>query len=86
MQELNRTGVAHVLVHEITHVIEGVTRHSASGIMKARWDTRDYFDMRRKPLSFAQEDVNLIYDGLKVSRVAPAAMLTRVTRAAVAGQ
>jgi hypothetical protein len=86
MQELNRTGVAHVLVHEITHVIEGVTRHSASGIMKARWDTRDYFDMRRRPHAFAQEDVSLIYDGLKIPRVASAAMLTSVARAAVAGQ
>jgi hypothetical protein len=80
-----RLVMAHVLVHEITHVLEGIDRHSATGIMKARWNDHDYFEMRRKPLLFAQEDVNLIYDGLKVPRMAPAAVLTRVTRAAVAG-
>ena len=86
VQELNRNRgivMTHVLVHEITHVLEGISRHSSTGLMKARWDYRDYFEMLRKPLPFAQEDVNLIYDGLKVPRVAPAAV---VTRAAVAGQ
>jgi hypothetical protein len=70
VQELNRNGVpsvlAHVVVHEITHVLEGIDWHSATGIMKARWDDNDYFQMRRKPLPFALEDVSLIYDGLKV--------------------
>jgi hypothetical protein len=27
--------MAHVLVHEITHVLEGISRHSSTGIMKA---------------------------------------------------
>jgi len=88
VQELNRNAgvwsvMAHVLVHEITHVLEGIDRHSATGIMKARWDYRDYFEMDRKSLPFAQEDVNLIYNGLKVPRGVPDAA---VTRAAVAGQ
>lgn len=87
VQELNRNGgpsvLAHVLVHEITHVLEGIDRHSATGIMKARWNYNDYLEMRRKPLVFAQEDVNLIYAGLRVPRVAPA---VTVARAAVAGQ
>jgi hypothetical protein len=91
VQELNRNGgpsvLAHVLVHEITHVIEGIDRHSATGIMKDRWDDNDYFEMRRKPLPFAQEDVNLIYDGLqarqgRVATAVPAA----VSRATVAGR
>jgi len=78
VQELNRNGgpsvLAHVLVHEITHVLEGIARHSATGIMKDKWDDNDYFQMRRKPLRFAPEDVTLIYDGLKVrhARVATA--------------
>lgn len=76
VQELNRYGgpavLAHVLVHEITHVIEGISRHSATGIMKARWDAHDYLEMRRKPLPFAQEDVTLVYNGLKLPPVAPA--------------
>ena len=70
VQELNRNGgpsvLAHVLVHEITHILEGIDRHSATGIMKDRWDDNDYSEMRRKPLRFAQQDVDLIYDGLKV--------------------
>ena len=82
VQELNRNGgpsvLAHVLVHEITHVIEGIDRHSATGIMKDRWDDNDYFQMRRKPLRFAQKDVDLIYDGLKVRQ---ARLATAVTAA-----
>jgi len=69
VQEMNRNGgpsvLAHVLVHEITHVLEGIDRHSATGIMKGRWDDNDYAEMRRKPLRFAPEDAGLIYDGLK---------------------
>ena len=56
VQEVNPNGgpsvMAHVLVHEITHVLEGVARHSGTGVMKARWDDRDYFEMRRKPRPF----------------------------------
>jgi hypothetical protein len=87
VQELNRNGgpsvLAHVLVHEITHVLEGIDRHSATGIMKAHWNDQDYFEMRRKPLVFAPEDVNLIYAGLKVPSVVPA--VTAVNRTVVAG-
>jgi hypothetical protein len=80
VQELNRRGgpslLAHVLVHEITHVLEGISRHSATGIMKDRWDDNDYSEMRRKPLRFAQEDVNLIYDGLKARQARVATAVT----------
>jgi hypothetical protein len=69
VRNLNRYGVrfvmAYVLVHEITHVLEGIGRHSTTGIMKARWEENDYFEMSRQTLVFAQEDVDLIYDGLK---------------------
>jgi hypothetical protein len=56
--------LAHVLVHEITHVLQGVSRHSATGIMKAHWDVRDVCEMRLRHVSFANEDVRLIRDGL----------------------
>jgi hypothetical protein len=36
--------------------------------MKDRWDDNDYSEMRRKPLCFAPEDVDLIYAGLKVPK------------------
>jgi hypothetical protein len=79
--------MAHVLVHEITHVLEGITRHSATGIMKARWDDNDYFEMSCKPLGFAQEDVELIYAGLKVRQARFATAWSAVASlVAVAGQ
>jgi len=89
VQQLHGAGVrfvmAFVLVHEITHVLEGIERHSATGVMKARWNDSDYFEMRLNRLRFAPEDVDLIYDGLKMrqARVATSAL---VTRAAIAGQ
>ncbi len=56
--------LAHVLVHEITHILQGVNQHSDSGIMKARWEQDDYSHMDTKPLSFTEADVDLIYIGL----------------------
>ena len=56
--------LAHVLVHEITHILEGVARHSETGIMKPNWTPGDYYDMQKKPLPFASEDVELIHRGL----------------------
>ena len=56
--------LAHVLAHEITHVLEGVAIHSAAGIMKARWTPSDYTEMRRGPLRFTQEDLLLIRRGV----------------------
>jgi hypothetical protein len=60
--------LAHVLVHEITHILEGIARHSATGIMKANWTTGDYYDMQTKTLAFATEDVELIHRGLAERR------------------
>ncbi len=52
--------LAHVLVHEITHVLEGVERHSDAGVMKASWNADDFRQMARSPLPFAAEDIHLI--------------------------
>ena len=57
--------LGHVLANEIVHVLQGVNVHATSGIMKARWDKRDYDDMRRGPLPFTQEDLTLIDRGLE---------------------
>jgi hypothetical protein len=56
--------LAHVLVHEITHMLEGIDRHSETGIMKAHWNARDYADMAANPLPFAPVDITLIQLGL----------------------
>jgi hypothetical protein len=44
--------LAHVLVHEITHILQGVNRHSESGVMKSPWTVEDHRAMASKPLQF----------------------------------
>ncbi len=56
--------LAYVLVHEISHILERIDRHSESGIMKAHWDAADYVQMQHRALVFAAEDVDLIHRGL----------------------
>jgi hypothetical protein len=58
--------LAHVLVHEITHVLEDVSHHSGTGIMKAQWNSDDYHIMASHPLPFAAVDVELIRSGIDV--------------------
>jgi hypothetical protein len=56
--------LAHVMVHEITHVLEHSTHHSGDGVMKARWSHEDYQLMRHRPLPFVPEDVEGIREGV----------------------
>ncbi len=64
--------LAHVMVHEITHMIEGACRHSESGIMRAQWSEADHKMMKTHPLPFAPEDVDLIHRGLMARAAAEA--------------
>ena len=66
--------LAHVLVHEITHILQGTDGHSNTGIMKARWDRRDLEHINVQPLSFSAFDVSLLRLGLasRPARVAAA--------------
>jgi len=61
--------LALVVVHEVTHILQGIDRHSASGIMKAQWSTYDFTLMKRDQLRFTDSDVELIQGGL-AARVA----------------
>jgi hypothetical protein len=63
------TLLAHVMAHEITHLLEGVARHSRTGVMKAHWDRDDLMQMAYEPLPFALEDIELIQRGLRFSAV-----------------
>jgi hypothetical protein len=56
--------LAHVLVHEITHIVQGISRHSDTGVMKAHWTARDLCEMRRRRLPFTPVDLELIHQGL----------------------
>jgi hypothetical protein len=58
------TVLGHVMVHEITHIIQGVSRHSDTGLMKPHWSSHDLRKMRYKPLRFTQEDLILLYSAL----------------------
>ena len=60
--------LAHVLVHELTHVLQCLDRHADSGVMKAHWTSEDYYEMRWKPLAFTEQDVQLIRLGMEVLR------------------
>jgi len=59
-QRLGPILLGHVMAHELGHVLEGVDRHSPTGVMKAHWTRDDYDDMLQHPLVFAAEDVRLI--------------------------
>jgi hypothetical protein len=56
--------LGYTLAHEVAHILEGVARHSPSGIMKAQWGTEDFVAMGQHRLDFAGQDVSLIYQGL----------------------
>jgi hypothetical protein len=49
--------LAHVLVHEIVHILQGTDGHSNSGLMKALWDRADCDTMMRTGLAFTREDI-----------------------------
>jgi hypothetical protein len=57
--------LAHVMVHEIAHILQGVSQHSEEGMMKQRWALRDLLDMKRRSLSFSMHDILLIHRGLE---------------------
>jgi hypothetical protein len=62
--EIAATVLGHVLAHELAHVLQRSSRHSDSGVMKARWTEADYAQMLFRPLSFEAEDTEWIHAGL----------------------
>jgi len=56
--------LSHVLVHEITHILESSDFHSGEGVMKAHWTADDIYQMSYRPLHFDRFDVELIRRGL----------------------
>jgi|HubBroStandDraft_5_1064220.scaffolds.fasta_scaffold221317_2 hypothetical protein len=54
------TVMGYVLAHEIAHVLQGVARHSETGIMRANWTDGDFQLMGTRLLTFTPEDVQLI--------------------------
>lgn len=64
MAASNPAGLAyllgHVLAHEVAHYLEGIVRHSESGVMKAFWTPQDIQAMMYKPLRFTDDDRDLL--------------------------
>ena len=60
--------LGHILAHEIVHMLQGVARHSNTGLMKARWDTEDLRTISRTGLGMAAEDRQFV-----AARFAPTA-------------
>ena len=56
--------LGHLMAHEITHVLQGISRHSETGLMRARWSPEDYMQMPSKPLPLTPYDVKLIRMGV----------------------
>jgi hypothetical protein len=61
--------LAHTLVHEITHLLQGTDFHAETGVMKARWDGWDFLQMARmQQLPFTDVDLVLIRFGLEARK------------------
>lgn len=57
--------LAYVMAHEVGHLLEGVDRHSKTGIMKAAFTVDETFDMLKHRLRFAAEDLELMDQGIE---------------------
>ena len=68
--------LGYVFAHEIGHVLMGVASHREYGVMRARWDSRDWRALRAHALAFAPEDADLMNHNLR-RRAARAAHLDR---------
>jgi hypothetical protein len=68
------TLLGYVPAHEIAHVLQGVARHSETGVMRAQWRHSDFEQMRIRLPPFTDEDVQLIRQRLAL-RDAPANLL-----------
>ena len=56
--------LGHVLAHEIAHILQGIARHSASGLMKARFSEDDFQQMLIRPMPLTPDDTRLIQQAL----------------------
>lgn len=56
--------LGHVMAHEIGHMLEGFSHHSASGLMRALWTPTEVSAMFRARFPFAEEDRTLIRLGM----------------------
>jgi hypothetical protein len=70
--------LAYVVVHEITHVLQAIDRHSDVGIMRGQWGSQEYQLMQASRLQFAEQDIELIHKGLRARAQRSASSKPRV--------
>ena len=58
--QLRPAFLAHVLAHEIGHLLMRTTGHSPDGVMKAHWTNSDFQRMTFRPLPFLPDDADMI--------------------------
>jgi hypothetical protein len=58
--------LAYVFAHELAHAMQGVARHSETGILKAHWSGDDLTAMLFHRLTFTDSDAKLIRKGLAI--------------------
>jgi hypothetical protein len=58
--------LGHVLAHEMGHVLQGIARHSETGVLKERWSQLEIEAMWNKPLRFTDYDAALMLEGIRV--------------------
>ena len=77
--------LAHVLVHEIVHILTGTDSHSDTGVMKFRWRQGDFEQMAIQPMGFSAFDISLLKFGIRERHMRVAAARSRaVTSAEIA--
>ncbi len=59
--------LGYLLAHEMGHVLEGMDRHSESGVMKAFWTPEDFREMASGRLSFAPTDAAIMLKRLAIA-------------------
>jgi len=52
--------LAHVIAHEIGHMLIGTLSHAPAGVMRAHWQRHDLYAMRAHPLSFDSYNAGMI--------------------------
>ncbi|MBM3786054.1 MAG: hypothetical protein FJW30_16970 [Acidobacteria bacterium] len=80
--------LAHVIVHELVHLLQRSNRHTEEGIMKARWDAADYEAIRRGTMRLSETDVELLHAGLakRLSALSPTLVADARSHTAQPGQ
>ena len=58
--------LAHVLAHEIGHVLLGTNGHARLGVMKASWTRADYGTMMYESLAFTKDEIERIHRNMAV--------------------